>query len=102
MIFKALSSGAEADSSRSPEGSFAAGSWLPETTGPVPPGPGSSPLSAYLSLYLGNQEAGFGKRSTFGRILRALLVGTVVSLGFVLLFGLAGMVVAAGGTRSLG
>jgi len=63
---------------------------------------GFAMLPAYLSLYLGNQEAGFEKRSSLGRGLRALLIGGVVSLGFVLLFGLAGVVVSAGGSAILG
>jgi len=63
---------------------------------------GFAMLPAYLSLYLGNQEAGFEKRSVVGRALRALLIGGVVSLGFVLLFGLAGVVVSAGGSAILG
>jgi cytochrome c-type biogenesis protein len=63
---------------------------------------GFAMLPAYLSLYLGNEEAGFEKRSPLGRVLRALLVGGVVSLGFVLLFGLAGVVVSAGGSAILG
>jgi cytochrome c-type biogenesis protein len=63
---------------------------------------GFAMLPAYLSLYLGNREAGFEKRSPFGRVLRAVLVGSVVSLGFVLLFGLAGVIVAAGGSAILG
>ncbi len=62
---------------------------------------GFAMLPAYLSLYLGNQEAGFEKRSSLGRALRALLIGGVVSLGFVLLFGLAGVVVSAGGSAIL-
>lgn len=63
---------------------------------------GFAMLPAYLSLYLGNQEAGFEKRSTLGRTLRALLIGLVVSLGFVLLFGVAGVIVSAGGGAILG
>ena len=63
---------------------------------------GFAMLPAYLSLYLGNQEAGFEKRSPVGRALRALLIGGTVSLGFVLLFGLAGVVVSAGGSAILG
>ncbi len=59
---------------------------------------GFAMLPAYLSLYLGNQEAGFEKRSSLGRGLRALLIGGAVSLGFVLLFGLAGVIVSAGGS----
>ena len=63
---------------------------------------GFAMLPAYLSLYLGNQEAGFEKRSSLGRALRALLIGSVVSLGFVVLFGLAGVIVSAGGSVILG
>jgi len=63
---------------------------------------GFAMLPAYLSLYLGNQEAGFEKRSPLGRALRALAIGGVVSLGFVLLFGVAGVIVSAGGSVILG
>jgi len=63
---------------------------------------GFAMLPAYLSLYLGTEEAGFEKRSALARALRALLIGSVVSLGFVLLFGLAGVVVSAGGGVILG
>jgi len=63
---------------------------------------GFAMLPAYLSLYLGNREPGFEKRSAIGRALRAMLIGGVVSLGFVLLFGLAGVVVSAGGNAILG
>ncbi len=63
---------------------------------------GFAMLSAYLSLYLGSQEEGFEKRSATGRAIRAVLIGGIVSLGFVLLFGLAGVIVAAGGARSWG
>ena len=63
---------------------------------------GFAMLPAYLSLYLGNQEAGFEKRSSLGRALRALLIGGAVSSGFVLLFGLAGVLVSAGGSAILG
>lgn len=62
---------------------------------------GFAMLPAYLSLYLGSQEEGFEKRSVFGRAFRAILIGGVVSLGFVLLFGLAGVIVSAGGSAIL-
>ncbi len=63
---------------------------------------GFAMLPAYLSLYLGSQEDGFRKRSTVQRALRALLIGVVVSLGFILLFGLAGVLISAGGNAILG
>jgi cytochrome c-type biogenesis protein len=63
---------------------------------------GFAMLPAYLSLYLGAHEEDFGKRSPTTRLLQALLVGATVSLGFVLLFGLAGLVISAGGSALLG
>ena len=63
---------------------------------------GFAMLPAYLSLYLGAHEEGFGKRSPMSRLLRALLVGATVSSGFILLFGLAGLVISAGGSTLLG
>jgi cytochrome c-type biogenesis protein len=59
---------------------------------------GFAMLPAYLSLYLGSDEGGFAEESAVRRVLRALVVGLVVSSGFVLLFGLAGIGVSAGGT----
>lgn len=60
-------------------------------------------LPSYLSTYLGEEEdeerAG---RSAISRVLRATLVGTTVSMGFVLLFGLAGLVLSSGGSVLLG
>ncbi len=62
---------------------------------------GFAMLPAYLSLYLGAREDGFAKRSPVVRMLRALLVGTTVSLGFILFFGLAGVAISAGGNALL-
>ena len=63
---------------------------------------GFAMLPAYLSLYLGAEEEDFGKRPPMTRLLRALLVGVTVSSGFVVLFGLAGLVISAGGSALLG
>ena len=63
---------------------------------------GFAMLPAYLSLYLGAREEEFAKRSARTRALRALQVSLAVSSGFVLLFGAAGVVVAAGGHALLG
>ena len=63
---------------------------------------GFAMLPAYLSLYVGAQEDDFARRSAPTRLLRALLVCATVSLGFILLFGLAGVVVSAGGNALLG
>ena len=64
---------------------------------------GFAMLPAYLSLYLGGvREEEFAKRPAGTRALRALLVSFAVCSGFVLLFGVAGVVVAAGGHALLG
>jgi cytochrome c-type biogenesis protein len=63
---------------------------------------GFAMLPAYLSLYLGAPEEEFARRTAGARALRALLVSLAVSSGFVLLFGAAGVVVAAGGHALLG
>jgi cytochrome c-type biogenesis protein len=62
---------------------------------------GFAMLPAYLSLYLGAREEGFDKHPSMSRLLRALLVGATVSSGFVVLFGLAGLVISAGATLLL-
>jgi cytochrome c-type biogenesis protein len=63
---------------------------------------GFAMLPAYLSLYLGAHEEDFGKRPPRTRLLQALLVSATVSLGFVLLFGMAGLVISTGGSALLG
>jgi cytochrome c-type biogenesis protein len=55
-------------------------------------------VPAYLSLYLGTEEEGFSERSAAYRLLRALVVGFLVSSGFVVLFAAAGFIISAGGT----
>jgi cytochrome c-type biogenesis protein len=62
---------------------------------------GFAMLPAYLSLYLGTHEEDFGKHSSITRLLRAVLVGATVSSGFILLFGLAGLVISGGGSALL-
>ena len=62
---------------------------------------GFAMLPAYLSLYLGAREDDFAELPKMGRMLRALLVGATVSSGFVLLFGLAGIIISAGGNALL-
>ena len=53
-------------------------------------------LPVYLALFLGSKEQGFRERSLPRRLGGALGVSAVVSLGFVLLFGAIGGLVAAG------
>jgi cytochrome c-type biogenesis protein len=62
---------------------------------------GFAMLPAYLSLYLGAHEQDVGKRLSISRLMQALLVGATVSSGFVVLFGLAGLVISAGATLLL-
>ncbi|HEY33041.1 MAG TPA: cytochrome c biogenesis protein CcdA [Dehalococcoidia bacterium] len=51
-------------------------------------------LPAYISLHLGTDEKGYWARSWFWRFRRALLMGGVMTLGFIALFGLAGAVLS--------
>lgn len=62
---------------------------------------GFAMLPAYLSLYPGAREDSFAKRFPVVRMLRALLVDSTVTLGFILFFGSAGVVISAGATCSL-
>jgi len=56
-------------------------------------------LPAYISLYLGSQQRGLLSESIYRRVVRALLLSVVVTLGFVLLFGAVGAVMSLGGVR---
>lgn len=53
-------------------------------------------LPLYLSLYLGTQEEGFMRKAPSSRLLHAMGVALVVSSGFVVLFGLVGLLVMMG------
>ena len=61
---------------------------------------GFAMLPAYLGLYLGGTEKGRGNPRPVWHLGRALLVGGAVTAGFVVLFGIAGLVIGLG-TRSL-
>ena len=54
---------------------------------------GFAMLPAYLGFFLGSE--GEVERTTAAKVLRALVVGSVVSAGFLLVFGLAGAAVSA-------
>jgi len=54
-------------------------------------------LPSYISYHLGTEEAGFYESPAFLRAFRALLLGGVATLGFVVLFAAIGAVIAAGG-----
>jgi len=58
---------------------------------------GFAMLPAYLGLYLGRDEERFAQASALRRFAQALVVAAAVSAGFVVLFGITGLVIAAGG-----
>ncbi len=58
---------------------------------------GIAMLPAYVSLHLGAEEKGFWAKSSLKRIARALAMGGVVTLGFVALFGIMGVIVSLAG-----
>ena len=53
-------------------------------------------LPAYLGLYLGDTQGADARQSGTARVARALLVGSVVTLAFVLLFGIVGVAISLG------
>ena len=57
---------------------------------------GFAMLPAYLGLYLGSDEKQRNRAYSVQYLARALLVGGVVTSGFVLLFGVAGAAIGAG------
>ncbi len=61
---------------------------------------GFAMLPAYLGLYLGGGEKPGPRLTPVRQLARALLIGGTVTAGFVLLFGLAGVVIG-GGARAL-
>lgn len=72
---------------------YAFGAGMVSTVNPC----GFAMLPAYLSLYMGTGEEGFAQRSPLIRTAKAIYIGSVVTLGFVVLFGLVGLGIAAGG-----
>ncbi|MFQ5828353.1 MAG: cytochrome c biogenesis CcdA family protein [Candidatus Methylomirabilia bacterium] len=74
--------------------SYAFGAGMVSTVNPC----GFAMLPAYLSLYLGTRDSGFYQRSMGLRTMKALFVGLTVSTGFVVVFGIIGAGVSAGGS----
>ena len=72
---------------------YAFGAGMVSTVNPC----GFAMLPAYLSLYLGTGGEAFVERSPVERAGKAVYIGGVVTLGFVVLFGLVGLVIALGG-----
>lgn len=53
-------------------------------------------LPAFVSYYLGSREEGFEQRPLSRRLGEGLLLGLLVTAGFLLIFGVAGFVISAG------
>jgi len=77
---------------------YAFGAGMVSTVNPC----GFAMLPAYLGLYLGTDEEQFAQASALRRFAQALVVASAVSLGVVLLFGVAGLLIAAGGRFVVG
>ncbi len=54
-------------------------------------------LPSYISYHLGTEETGFYQLSTGTRIYKALLLGGVATIGFVVIFAITGVLISAGG-----
>jgi cytochrome c-type biogenesis protein len=72
---------------------YAFGAGMVTTVSPC----GIAMLPAYVSIYLGAEEGDFRARSSLRRGTRALTMSGVVTLGFVVLFGVAGAILSLGG-----
>ena len=77
---------------------YAFGAGMVATVNPC----GFAMLPAYLSLYLGTDEMRFAQASAIRRFAQALVVASAVSAGFVMLFGVVGLIIAAGGSFVVG
>ncbi len=72
---------------------YAFGAGMVTTVSPC----GIAMLPAYVSLHLGAEEEGFWAKSSLRRGARALAMSGVVTLGFVVFFGIMGAVLSLGG-----
>lgn len=59
-------------------------------------------LPSYISYHLGTEDPDFYDASFLSRLTKALLLGGVATLGFVLVFAIAGSVISAGGQWLIG
>ncbi len=57
---------------------------------------GFAMLPAYLGLYLGDDEKEAEKSHPFKQLRQALIVGSAVTVGFIVLFGAAGLIIGVG------
>ena len=53
-------------------------------------------LPAFVSYYLGSREEGYAERPLIHRAFEGIYIGLLVTFGFVLVFGIAGIVISAG------
>jgi cytochrome c biogenesis protein CcdA len=72
---------------------YAFGAGMVATVNPC----GFALLPAYIAFYLGDTPQGSGNEQLPSRLLKGLLLSLTVTLGFVLLFGLAGLGISSGG-----
>ena len=72
---------------------YAFGAGMMATVNPC----GFALLPAYISLFLGGDTNGEADGKLVARLFKALLVSTMVTLGFVALFGSVGLIIASGG-----
>ncbi len=72
---------------------YAFGAGMVTTVSPC----GIAMLPVYVSLHLGEKDEGFWAKSSLRRGLHALTLGAVVTVGFVVFFGVMGAVLSAGG-----
>ena len=77
---------------------YAFGAGMVSTVNPC----GFALLPAYLGLYLGRGTEQFARTSAWRRFTQALLVAAAMTAGFVVLFGVAGLAIAATGTFLVG
>lgn len=54
-------------------------------------------LPSYISYHLGTEEAGYYETSVGTRVYKALLLGTIATAGFVVIFAITGVLISAGG-----
>lgn len=71
---------------------FAFGAGLVASVNPC----GFAMLPAYLALYMGSTAEAEQQTNVFARLGKALLIGAVVTLGFIVLFGIAGLIIGGG------
>ena len=77
---------------------FAFGAGLVASVNPC----GFAMLPAYLALYMGSTAETEQQANVFARLGKALLVGAVVTLGFIVLFGIAGLIIGGGARQVIG